>query len=44
MTNNASSSNNFEKELIDLHERMVELEKLEIERQSTGKPSKLCLG
>ena len=27
-----------EKDLIELHERMVELEKLEIERQRTGKP------
>jgi PAS domain S-box-containing protein len=38
MKNNTLPSNNFEKELIDLHEKMVELEKLEIERVRTGKP------
>ncbi len=30
--------NKFEKDLMQLHKRMTELEKLEIERQRTGKP------
>ena len=36
--NSAIPDSNIEEELIDLHEKMIELEKIEIERQRTGKP------
>ncbi len=38
MKNSAIPNNNIEEGLIDLHEKMIELEKLEIERKRTGKP------
>lgn len=38
MKNRAIPNNNIEEGLIDLHKKMIELEKLEIERQRTGKP------